>query len=145
MSWKEVKKINSDMSIPLDKLFRDSISLVPDAEKTFRVFADNGIYSILLNQEYQTIAVKESKTGISGQVCLDFSSSLVLRSPSSRDIKIRIKIYINDILKYTSAWERKFLEKYTTSNPNVSQTYEFKNIPLSFSSNVHSPTNKSPS
>lgn len=138
MSWAQVKKINSDMSLPIDKLFKQSISLVPDSGKTFRIFGDNGQYDILFNQSYQNISSKSLNIGISGQAYLNYRSNMIYRSSGtvtigSIDVKLRVKIYVNDTLQYTGAWIRKTLNQYTTSYPDVAQLYEFNNIPLSFS------------
>lgn len=136
MSWAQVKKINSDMSLPIDKLFKQSISLVPDSEKIFRIFGEQGQYDILFNQSYQNLSSKSLKIGISGQAYLNYRSSVIYRgglnTSSSITVKLRIKIYVNDTLQYTGDWIRKTLNKYTTTYPDVAQLYEFNNIPLSF-------------
>jgi hypothetical protein len=125
VSWAEVKKINSDMGTPLNKLFEDSITLISDDSHIYHLFETNYYQSNgneISSQETNRLSFN---TEIQGVANLDISLTLNYNMANTYNTFCSIILRKNNVL----------INSYEQNFPMSQETIRTQNIriPISIS------------
>jgi hypothetical protein len=125
VSWAKVKKINSDMRTPLNKLFEDSITLISDDSHIYHLFETNYYQSngdAISSQETNRLSFN---TEIQGVANLDISLTLNYNMANTYNTFCSIILRKNNVL----------INSYEQNFPMSQETIRTQNIriPISIS------------